>query len=170
MSKQKIDKILFLASIILGVFVLYSCVMDRITAFCIRNCTNDTLYIELSESDTLDNWIYWSKYPKDTKRPIMPKDTTWIYIHRGKVVIDNFFYAPPDSMVFASPYSFKNNDTCYIYAIKHWVVTHYSLEEIRTKKLYDRKTVIKKDFCNSLYEYRDVDSAEDHSLVSTKID
>ena len=73
-------------------------------------------------------------------------------------------------MVFASPYSFKNNDTCYIYAIKHWVVTHYSLEEIRTKKLYDRKTVIKKDFCNGLYEYRDVDSAEDHSLVSTKID
>ena len=45
-------------------------------------------------------------------------------------------------------------DTCYIYAIKWQVATQYSIEEIRAKKLYDKRTVTKKDFHDGIYEYR----------------
>ena len=76
----------------------------------------------------MPHWMYWGKHPENTMRPIVQEDTTWVYIHGEKVIIDNFFYALPDSTVFANPYVFYINDTCYIYAIKWQVATHYSLE------------------------------------------
>ena len=162
MNKKKIDKILFLVSMISGTFIFTSCIVDRITLFCIKNCTNDTLLIELTDSDTLYNWMYWGKHPEDTMRPIVQEDTTWVYIHGEKVIIDNFFYALPDSTVFASPHVFNINDTCYIYAIKWQVATRFPPEEIRAKKLYDRRAVTKRDFHNRLFEYRSADFAGDH--------
>ena len=42
----------------------------------------------------------------------------------------------------------------YIYAIKWSVATHYTLDEIRAKKLYDRRVVTKEDFKNHVYEYK----------------
>ena len=163
MNKKIITKTLLLMFIIFCTCTLTSCVMDRVTSFCIRNSTNDSLYIELSESDTLDNLIYWCKNSKETMSPIMSKDTTWAYINGEKVIIDNFFYALPDSTVLVSPYLFNIKDTCYIYAIKRRIATHYSLEEIRKKKLYDRQTVTKKDFNhNCIFEYKTADSSRRH--------
>jgi hypothetical protein len=157
MNMKMNGKILIVMSIILT--TLASCVMDRVTLFCIRNCSRDTLYIELAQKDTLDNLIYWDK----DSRPIFPEDTTWTYINGKKVIIDNFFYALPDSIVLASPYSFNNNDTCYIYAIKRRILTHYSLDEVRAKKLYDRRAVTKKDFWNNReFKYRPAESARSH--------
>ena len=133
-------------------FTLNSCVMDNISSFCIRNHTNDTLFIELSTSDTLDNLIYYFEHSNE--RPIVPKDTTRVYINEKEIILDNLFYALPDSTVFVSPHSFDINDTCYIYAIKWQVATQYTMEEICATKLYDRQTVTKKDFHNHLFEYR----------------
>ena len=96
--------------------------MDNISSFCIRNHTNDTLFIELSTSDTLDNLIYYFEHSNE--RPIVPKDTTRVYINEKEIILDNLFYALPDS----------------IYAIKWQVATQYTMEEIRATKLYDRQT------------------------------
>ena len=152
-----INKLQFFVFLIFCTYMLTSCVMDRITSFCIRNCSSDTLYIELSESDTLDNLIYWYEDSNETMPPIRSTDTTWTYINEKKVVIDNCFYALPDSTVLVSPYSFDNKDTCYIYAIKKQMITRYSLDDIRAKQLYDRRVVTKKDFHDRLFEYRPAD-------------
>ena len=48
-----------------------------------------------------------------------------------------------------------------IHAIKWHVVTHYTLDEIRTKKLYDRRTVSKKEILDNMFEYRYPDSGKD---------
>ena len=142
MNKKTITKILFLVPIITIAFTLTSCVIDNISLYCISNRTNDTLYIVLSTSDTLDNLIYYCEQSDDTMRPIVP------------IILDNLFYALPDSTVFVSPLSFDINDTCYIYTIKWQVATQYTIEEIRAKKMYDRRSVTKKDFRNCLFEYR----------------
>lgn len=62
-----------------------SCVMDTVNSLCIRNCTKDTLFLELTEVDTLGKGIYWSKDNKDIGRLIFPEDTTGVCIHGGKV-------------------------------------------------------------------------------------
>ena len=151
---KKSNKFLLSVFIFFCTYMLTACVMDRTNSFCIRNSSSDTLYIELSESDTLDNLIYWSKEPNETMPPIWPTDTTWVYINGKKVVVDNCFYAFPDSIIHVSPYSFDNKDTCYIYAIKKQIITRYTLDEIRVKKLYDRQAVTAKDFHHRLFEYR----------------
>jgi hypothetical protein len=140
------------------IFALTSCVMDRVVLFGIKNCTSDTLLIELSESDTLDNCFYWGKNPEDTIRHIMQEDTTWIYPHGEKVIIDDYYYVLPDSTQFFTPYIFYINDSIYIYAIKWNIAKSYTLDEIRAKKLYDKQPVRKKDFHNRLFEYRYVKS------------
>lgn len=140
--------------IILGVFLFASCIMDRKVSFLIKNCTNDTLLIVLTENDTLDNCIYWGNNPEDTIGGIMRTDTIGVYINGTKIIIDKFCYARPDSIVFVSPYLFNLRDTCNIFAIKWWTVSHYTLAEIRKRKLYDRRVVTKKDFINYLYEYK----------------
>ena len=154
MNKKTITKVLFLVPIITTAFTLTSCIMDYISSYCIRNRTNDTLFIELSTSDTLDNLIYYCEQSDDTLRPIVPKDTTRVYINGKEIILDNLFYALPDSTVFVSPNSFDINDTCSIYTIKWQVATQYTIEEIRAKKMYDRRSVTKKDFRNCLFEYR----------------
>ena len=52
---KKINKQQSFVFLVFCTYMLTSCVMDRITSFGIRNSSNDTLYIELSESDSLDN-------------------------------------------------------------------------------------------------------------------
>ena len=154
MNKKTITKVLFLVPIITIAFTLTSCVIDNISSYCISNRTNDTLYIVLSTSDTLDNLIYYCEQSDDTLRPIAPKDTTRVFINGKIIILDNLFYALPDSTVFVSPRSFEINDTCYIYTIKSQVATQYTIEEIRAKKMYDRRSVTKKDFRNCIFEYR----------------
>ena len=153
-------RILVIMSMIL--VTLDSCVMDKKTFICVKNYTKDTLLIELTESDTLDDEICWGKHSGDTIE-LDPEDTIGIYVHGKKVFFKNCFYALPDSVLFVSPYIFNLKDTCYIYAIKWQIAKHYTLEEIRAKKLYDRRGVTKKDFNdNRIFEYRPAESARSH--------
>lgn len=70
------------------------------------------------------------------------------------MIINKNCYAQPDSNAYVGSHLFYMKDTCYIYAIKWWVVTHYTLDEIRKRRLYDRRVVTKKDFVDRIYEYK----------------
>lgn len=133
--------------------LLSSCVLDWKYSFIIKNRTNDTLLIELTDDDTLNNNIYWGSVPEDTIWTT-ESDTTWIYMNGEKIVINNLYYAQPDSIILVGPYWFNKKDTCYIYAIKWWVATHYTLDEIRKGKLYEKRAITKADFNERLYEYK----------------
>ena len=116
----------------------------------------------MTETSNLDScWMYWGKHSEDTSG-IQPDDTTVVYIHGEKVIFSNYYCSLPDSILFVDPNKFNIKDTCYIYAIKWEVAKHYTLEEIRAKKLYDRRAVTKGDFHNRLFEYRSVASAISH--------
>lgn len=143
-------------------FILNSCIFDTKSAYGIRNCTNDTLLIDLTESSNLDScWMYWGKHFEDSTG-IQPDDTTVVYVHGEKVILSNYYCTQPDSVLFVDPYKFNIKDICYIYAIKWQVATRYTLEEIRAKKLYNRLSVTKSDFHNRMFEYRPEESARNH--------
>ncbi len=153
MNIKRANKILMCMSLTLITFI--SCTswqeINRI-----KNCTKDTLLVELTESDTLDDWMYWDENPKDTLWMNLPKDTTVIYVRGEKAVIKNDHYVLPDSFLFTG--TIFAYDTYYIHAIKWQDVKHYPLEEIRSRKLYDTQTVTRKDFRDRLFEYRYIDS------------
>ena len=114
MNTRKIGKILVLVSVISVIFG--SCIIDTKPLFyTVRNCSSDTLLMDLTESDTLDDEICWGKHPCDTIE-LDTKDTIGIRVHGEKVIYFNFFYALPDSTA-GGIYPF-GKDTCYIYAIK----------------------------------------------------
>ncbi len=160
MNIKTTSKILFLLLTIC--LILNSCIFDTKSAYCIRNCTNDTLLIDMTETSNLDScWMYWCKHSEDTSG-IQSGDTTVVYIHGEKVIFSNYYSTLPDSILFVDPNKLNIKDTCYIYAIKWEVAKHYTLEEIRAKKLYDRRAVTKGDFHNRLFEYRSVASARSH--------
>ena len=132
-------------------FVLKSCVIDiKPLLYRVKNCTEDTLYIELSNSDSLTDNVYWGMHSWDTVH-VLP-DTTSVYVHGEKVIFNNYYYALPNST--SSGIYPLDKDTYYVYAIKKQIITHYTLDEIRIMKLYDRRGVTKKDFHNRLFEYR----------------
>lgn len=162
MNIRKTSKILILVSVISVIFG--SCIIDTIPAgYGIRNCTNDTLLIEPTKSDTLDYEMYWSKNSKDTIERLLPNDTTEIYVHGEKVILRENYYTLPDSALYFWPNVSDRKDTFYIYAIKWQIAKHYTIEEIRAKKLYDRRPVTKKDFNdNRIFEYRPAESARSH--------
>lgn len=59
---KKAIKIIFTISI-LNTFI--SCVMDTKHSLAIKNISRDTLFVEISPSDTFDNLMYWSnKYER----------------------------------------------------------------------------------------------------------
>ena len=132
-----------------------SCVMDTVNSLCIRNGTKDILFGELTEVDTFGKGIYWSKDNKDIGRLIFPEDTTGVCIHGEKVFLWLPYRTMPDTISFYAPlFTLMEVDTCYIYAIKWQVATQYSIEEIRVKKLYDKRIVTIKDFHDGIYEYK----------------
>ncbi len=150
---KKNGKIFVLILIITTMF--NSCVMDTVNSLCIRNCTKDTLFLELTEVDSLGKGIYWSKDNKDIGRLIFPEDTTGVCIHGEKVFLWLPYRTMPDTISFYAPlFTLMEVDTCYIYAIKWQVATQYSIEEIRVKKLYDKRIVTIKDFHDGIYEYK----------------
>lgn len=152
MSIRKQNKLYYLLLILS--LVLKFCVIDiKPLGYSVKNCTKDTLFIYLTVSDTLTNDIYYGMHPEDTIG-LVPEDTTWVYIHGKKVVLNNFYYVFPDSTS-GGIYPLYN-DTCYIYAIKKQIITRYTLDKIRERKLYDREVVTKKDFHDRLFEYRPV--------------
>lgn len=138
--------------VLLQVSFLSSCVLDsKPMGYCVKNCTKETLLVNLTESDTLDSEMYWDKYSKDSI--LISTDTTSIYINGKKNVIFNYYCVEPETM--SRGYFLINSDTFYLYAVKWSIVKAYTLEEIRKKKLYDRRVVRKMDFgYNRIFEYR----------------
>lgn len=138
--------IAFLVSAVLNVF--FSCVMCKKETFFIKNCTDDTLMIDLTESDTFSAWEFWSYMSNfDTllKKDKHSVETLFLDTAIGCKVF-------PDSI---NEYNPLHKDTGYVFAIKLNVAKRYTMDEIRAKRLYDRRTVTRKDFdCNYTYEYR----------------
>ena len=126
-----------------------SCIMDKQTNIYVKNCTKDSLLIKLTSTDSLVDWQSWNRFDG---YDMSQNDTG---------VIDDVFHlavvncqALPDSTICIDPYIIQRYDSCYIYAIKLSVAKNYSMDDIRTKKLYDRQVVTKKHFHDYLFEYR----------------
>ena len=124
-----------------------SCVMDRVSSVCLKNCTKDSLLMDLASSDTLSDWESWGFF----LYVMSENDTSEIDDVSSGVDVDCL--VPSDSVIrFTDPYMYY--DTCYIYTIKWSVAKNYPMDVIRKKKLYDRRIVTKKDFHDHLLEYR----------------
>ena len=159
MNIKRVGKILICMSLAL---ISFSSCTSCQGSFLIKNCTKDTLLIDLTESDTLDDWVYWDEHMEDTLRFDWPEDTTVIYVHGKKTVIRASHCVLPDSVLRVDDRIFFYRDTYYIQTIKWDTATHYTLEEIRARKLYDTQTVTKKDFRTRLFEYKPTGSKGDH--------
>ena len=151
-------KVLLFGALLL---TLSSCILDtKPRSYCVKNCTQDTLLITLTESDTLSDEMYWGIHPGDTI-DLLSTDTTSVYVHGKKVIFLNYYYVQPGAEFIGDP--LLNKDTGYVYAIKWKIATSYSFEEIRVRKLYDRRVVAKKDFRNHLFEYKTSETLENSS-------
>lgn len=103
------------------------------------------MLIEVTASDTLDDWMYWGVLPGDTSVNELFHDTIEVNIKGEKTVFSSFYRIPPDSIMSEGLYPFPK-DSCYIYAIKWQDAIRYTREEIHAKKLYERRAVTKRDF------------------------
>lgn len=126
----------------------------------IKNCTSDTLIIELSRVDTLDaSDAYWVrdsvyKYLSPTDTVLLDSgDTTVVNIHGKNVSFYNYRLSKPGE-IHASADTLCSLDTAYVYAIKWQTARKHTLDEIRAKKLFVRKTLAKTDFTNHLFNYK----------------
>lgn len=153
--------LLKIISSVIVVSALSSCVLDYKPGFyVIRNCTKDTLLLEITASDTLDDIVYWEVHREDTIRPIFPNDTIRVSVKGKEVVFSNYHYAFPDSI---SSYTYPlPTGVFYIYAIKWKDALRYTREEIHAKKLYERLTVTKQDFHDNIYDYHMVSPSTPH--------
>lgn len=143
----------------LGISCLSSCVIDVIRSYRIKNCTNDTLFIQL-KYDTLKNEVYWGQIRLYNTAELVPEDTTAVFEDGEKVYVPKFYELLPDSLT--ENIRQIDLDSFYMYVLSKQMATHYSEEEIRTKKLYDKRTVTKKDIRDGILEYRYPDLGKDN--------
>lgn len=150
MSVKRLNMRMLLLYLLLG--ILSSCVLDfKSLGYCVKNSTKDTLLIDLTESDTLNDEMYWNLQSRDSIG-LISTDTISVYICGKKVVIFSFYCVAPEAK--SGGFLPKNSDTLYLYTIKWNVAKSYTLEEIRMKKLYNRRRVTKKEFKNHVFEYK----------------
>lgn len=143
--------------LLLSSLVLNSCIIDtKPLGYCIKNCTSDTLLIDFSDAKTLNDDIFGYVYVGDSVETIS-NDTTTVFIHGKKVNIYNIYRILPNAK--SIYFDFRpNRDTCCLYTIKWQIATSHSLEDIRSKRLYDMKVITKKDFDrNHILEYKTAD-------------
>ena len=105
----------------------------------------------MTESETLTDSIYWGIHSLDSVLLDSEQDTICVSVKGEKVAFWRFNYVLPYS---ESGSIYPLPDTCYVYVIKWNIAKSYSFEEIRDKKLYDRRVVSRKDFDGHVYEYR----------------
>ena len=138
--------------LVFSLFFLNSCIIDyKPAGYFVYNHTKDTLLIEMTESDTLTDSIYWGIHSLDSVLLDSEQDTICVSVKGEKVAFWRFNYVLPYS---ESGSIYPLPDTCYVYVIKWNIAKSYSFEEIRDKKLYDRRVVSRKDFDGHVYEYR----------------
>lgn len=140
----------FLLPIFFGAVMFFFPMDRKVAAFSIKNCTKDTLFFELLYKDALTDEIFCDR----NAAKAYPDKVFGIDSHEGKKFLWLEDRTLPDSTTHVFD-PFCSKETCYLYVIKWEVLTHYSLEEIRVKKLYDKRIVTKKDFHNRRYEYRE---------------
>ena len=117
---------------------------------CEQIIIQQTLIMEMNECNIISDgsdWIYNS--PDSTLSSF--DDTISGNILGKKTVFYKFYYVEPFSK---SGALFQDFDTCYLYVIRCKILNKYSIEEIIRKKMYDRRTLTKKDFHNHEYKYR----------------
>lgn len=137
--------------LVFSLFFLNSCIIDyKPAGYFVYNHTKDTLLIEMTESETLTDSIYWGIHPLDSVLLDSEQDTICVSVKGEKVAFWRFNYVLPYS---ESGSIYPLPDTCYVYVIKWNIAKSYSFEEIRDKKLYDRRIVSRKDFDGHVYEY-----------------
>ncbi len=145
-------------SFVVVISALASCMLDyKPGLYVIRNCAKDTLLLEITTSDTLDDRMYWGLHGEDTIRPAFPNDTIMVSVKGEEAVFSNYHYALPDSV---SSYIYPlPAGRFYIYAIKWQDAIRYTREEIHAKKLYERRAVTKSDFHDNIYDFHPAHSS-----------
>jgi hypothetical protein len=152
MELKRITKGLMFAFVV--IVSLNSCYMDsKQFVNSVRNCTSDTLLIELTESGNFDGRSIFDDKDTSDYTGVDFEYVTEAYIKGKKVYVSKYNYALPDSTTLGK-IVVDNRKKYYLYAVKWSVATHYTLDEIRAKKLYDRRVVTKKDFNDYVYEYK----------------
>ena len=125
-------------SVALILFVFSSCVYDSYCDYIFMNRTGDSLFIGASYYDEIDSVDYQLE-PLFYDRGFHP-DTLTIW---NKICVqDNIIY-PDSSFRINSVYLSVNNDSCYLFLVKWRDANDYSWDEIRMKKLYRRRKVVR---------------------------
>ena len=117
--------------LVFSLFFLNSCIIDyKPSGYFVYNHTKDTLLIEMTESETLTDSIYWGIHSLDSVLLDSEQDTICVSVKGEKVAFWRFNYVLPYS---ESGSIYPLPDTCYVYVIKWNIAKSYSFEEIRDK-------------------------------------
>lgn len=135
--------------VLMSINTFTSCIMDKQTNIYVKNCTKDSLLIKLTRTDSLVDWQSWNR----SDGYDMSQNDTRVTDNAFLEAVANSL-ALPNETIRIDPYALQRYDSCYIYAIKLSVAKNYSMDDIRTKKLYDRQVVTKKHFHDYLFEFR----------------
>ena len=162
-STKKNHKLSTLCIIFLASLTFCSCVICSKQGIAVKNSTKDTLLIELTLSDTLDDMPYYLDASKeDTSDYFYKIDTMNVSIKDKRVLISKSSFIPPDSLYSSEMYAlFQNKDTCFLYTIKWQDAKNNTIEEIHAKRLYKCRSLTKKDFgiTSNHFRWQGTDSA-----------
>ena len=147
---------------------LSSCIpaMDCVYVEQFKNCTNDTLFVGISDYDNIDSICFRYIYHVDikSKAPLLASIDSILrnnnsninmttYDNGHEIVITpteqarmerEYMTIYPDSIFSVDEfYLFRNTDTKYFFLIKFKDAKNYSWDEIREKKLYNKWITIK---------------------------
>ena len=135
----------------ISVVVLASCVpyCDSRTIPAYKNCTNDTLFIGISDYDDIDsvkNILWPLRYEGDSV--LSDKDISLWDINMNVDISEQ--YICPDSMATTEEeVVYRKNSTSYFFLVRYQDAKNHSWDEIRKKKLY-RKWVSVKGMCGKM--------------------
>lgn len=137
------DKMKFiLRNILIAIGLLSSCVYDEKYIACFKNCTEDTLYIGLSQYNCFDS-VKTLLYPDYKIIANSDVDTTDISLWKGDYFKKNYFVYPDSLCSIDYPILFEKSDTGYIYMLKWKDAKKYSWDEIRFRKLFHKCIIVR---------------------------
>ena len=116
--------------------------MDNVTLVSFKNCTNDTLFIGISDYDNIDSIWFRYIYHVDikSKAPLLASIDSILRNNNSNINMTIY----PDSIFPVNElYLFNNTDTEYFFLIKFKDAKIYSWDEIREKKLYNKWITVK---------------------------
>ena len=121
--------------------VLVSCLphFDSRTLAIFQNCTDDTLFIGASHFDNIDSVDY--PLYANCRCANSNTDSVDIILWKGKNVHSDALVFPDSTFLIDADWLFMDNDTCYLFLIKWEYAKKCSWNEIRNKKLFNRKIV-----------------------------